>query len=299
MNIDNKFFFEKINIAGNLNFYEKNYDKYKKINKYKTNIGRHSSFTNNAPKYISVNEYKVIMEYLDFECDDSINVKRDRSIINLMFLFGLRIGEVLGITIEDIKDNLILIRNRLSDKEYQKAKTCFSPRYESDYKSKLYRMKDRGFQEVYTVSTIIDEIRDYIDYSRDILEFSNKKINNIIENSKADSVEGNNENYYVFLSKNGNPISISGWNKRLKEIYLKCGIAVDIESKKINLNHRLRHGYAMNLKQNLNMDPLFIKKKMRQRSLSSTEKYFNPTEEDILAENSKIIDGIKEIMGRD
>ena len=80
---------------------------------------------------------------------------------------------------------------------------------------------------------------------------------------------------------------------------MNCGIAIDIESKKINLNHRLRHGYAMNLKQNLNMDPLFIKKKMRQRSLSSTEKYFNPTDEDIIAENSKIIDSINEIIKRD
>lgn len=297
--IENKFFFEKTNISNNLNFYEKNYDRYQKTNKYKTNIGTHSSFTNNAPKYISVHEYKRIIDYLDFECDNSINVKRDRIIINLMFLFGLRIGEVLGITMEDIKENHIIIRNRLSDKEYQKGKTCFSPRYESDYKSKLYKLKDRGFQKIYVVSTIIDEIKEYIDYSRDILEFSDKKINNIIEKSKADSVESDDENYYIFLSKNGNSISISGWNKRLKEIYLNCNIAVDIESKKINLNHRLRHGYAMHLKQNLNMDPLSIKKKMRQRSLSSTEKYFNPTDEDILVQNAKIIDIIKKIMEKE
>ena len=297
VDVDNKFFFQKVNISNDFN--EMNYNQYPKKNKYKTNIGRHGSFTNNAPKYISVHEYKRIIDYLDFKCDESVNVKRDRAIINLMFLFGLRIGEVLGITMEDIKDSCILIRNRLSDKGYQKAKTCFSPRDKNDYKSKMYKLKDRGFQKIHIVSTITDEISEYIDSSRDILELSHKKINKIIERSKADSVESDDENYYVFLSKNGNPISISGWNKRLKEIYLNCGIAIDIESKKINLNHRLRHGYAMNLKQNLNMNPLFIKKKMRQRSLSSTEKYFNPTDEDIIAENSKIIDSINEIMKRD
>ena len=96
------------------------------------------------------------------------------------------------------------------------------------------------------------------------------------------------ENYYIFLNKNGGCLSNSGWTKRLKEIYKECGIAIDVGSKNINLSHRLRHGYAMFLTMNMKKDSLYVMKKLRQRSLSSTDKYFNPTEEEVLIENMKI-----------
>ncbi|MNN82213.1 hypothetical protein D3C81_1991240 [compost metagenome] len=50
----------------------------------------------------------------------------------------------------------------------------------------------------------------------------------------------------------------------------------------------MRHGYAMFLTMNMKKDSIYVMKKLRQRSLSSTDKYFNPTEEDILVENTRI-----------
>lgn len=283
----NELFFQNININKNI------CNRSIEIKKYKSNYSRDSSFNNFAPKYISINEYKRITEYLQSNLSEYKN--RDKLIIDLMYLLGLRIGEVLGITLEDIKthDNdpkagKIILRNRVSDKEYQKAKTCFNPISINDYSSKIYQLRGKGFQEVYLPHSLMEGLNEYIEESRNLFEFSEIKINNIMNESVADSVEGNKENYYIFLNKNGGCLSNSGWNKRLREIYTKCGIAVDLGSKNINLSHRLRHGYAMFLTINMKKDSLYVMKKLRQRSLSSTDKYFNPTEEEILIENIRI-----------
>lgn len=287
MGIENKYLYDTINV-----FTENR----KQVElKYKTNLNRNSSFIDTAPKYISVNEYKKILGYLE-KNKESLYVRRDMIMVKLMFLYGLRLGEVLGLTIEDIKENKIILCNRISDREYQKAKTCFTPKEKEDYKSKMYKLKDRGFHEIYVSEELKAEILEYIDDSRDILTVSEIKLKNIMENSIADSViKGSQINYYLFLNKNGSRLSASGWNKRLKKIYLECDIVIDEGTKRINLSHRFRHGYAMNLRR-IGRDSLFIKRKLRQRSLSSTEKYFNPTEEDVLIENEAIIKLIEKSM---
>lgn len=287
MEIKNKYLYDAINV-----FTENR----KQIElKYKTNLNRNSSFIDTAPKYISVEEYKKIIRHLD-EKIDNLYVRRDMIMVKLMFLYGLRLGEVLGLTIEDIEEKKIILRNRISDKEYQKAKTCFMPEDKEDYKSKMYKLKDRGFHEIYISEEMREEILEYIDDSRDIFTVSEIKLKNIMENSIADSVlKEKQANYYIFLNKNGGSLSSSGWNKSLKKIYSECGIILDRGSKRINLSHRFRHGYAMNLRR-MGKDPLFIKRKLRQRSLSSTEKYFNPTEDDVLHENEIIIRSIEKSM---
>ena len=296
-NMKNELFFENINASKNI------YNRSIEIKNYKSNYNRDSSFKNFAPKYISINEYKKITEYLEKNLSEY--KKRDKLIIDLMYLLGLRIGEVLGITLEDIKTHnndsragKIILRNRVSDKEYQKAKTCFNPSSINDYKSKIYHLKERGFQEVHLPHNLMKELNEYIEESRDLFQLSERKINTIMEKSSADSVYGSKENYYVFLNKNGGVLSNSGWNKRLKEIYIKCGIAVDSGSKNINLSHRLRHGYAMFLTMNMKKDSLYVMKKLRHRSLSSTDKYFDPTEDDILIESIRIEEEILKYLHR-
>lgn len=91
------------------------------------------------------------------------------------------------------------------------------------------------------------------------------------------------------MNKNGGVLSVSGWNKRLKDIYRQCGIEIDCGNKKNNLSHRFRHGYAMALREQ-GRDVLYIMRKLRHASLASTYVYFNPTEEDILKETKVIID---------
>lgn len=301
--LDNELFFEVVqsNVEVERN-YRINDDDYKSIlelcnEKYVTNISGDNNSKKLAPKYISINEYKVILDYLEKSKSD--NKMRDKIIISLMFTQGFRIGEVLGITLEDIKEHpsvedagRIIIRNRVSDKEYQHAKTCFMPTSKSDYNSKIYKTEGKGYYVIDIPFRLMSDLKEFISESRNFFEMTDRKIENLLEYSNADSVEINNaqENYYIFINKNGKTLTSSGWNKRLKEIFLECGIPIDKGTKNLNLNHRFRHGFAMYLTMNLKKDSIFIKSKLRHKSLKSTDMYFNPTQEDVLNSSIEIED---------
>ncbi|PEB50102.1 hypothetical protein CON65_17840 [Bacillus pseudomycoides] len=271
-----------------------------KLEKYRTNKSRHSSFAQYVPKYISSEDYKKIMSHLKVR--NSKHNLRDSIIINLMYTRGLRLGEVLGLTLEDITEHpdnneasLLYIRNRVSDKKYQCAKGCMKVTTKEDYATKAYQEENRGYQTVAIPPDLKRELQQYTNLSRDIFELSTKKIKNMMNGSKADSVVSNSNinNYYLFLNKNGTPLSSAGWSKILKEIFRAVKLDIDREVRKNNLSHRFRHGYAMFLIEKLKKDISYVKCQMRHRSLQSTMKYFNPTREKILEESMKIQEKIK------
>ena len=240
-----------------------------------------------VPKYIRFNEYISIIKYIN-DLNDP-NSLRNRIIIDLMFTTGMRLGEVLGLTLEDIKDNIedssygtVYIRNRVSDKQYQKAKTCLKVYDPSIYKTRSYNTKHEGYQTVSISSELYELIKEYIDESRSILEVTDKVMDNILRDAKADSVEDKKDNYYLFLNKNGGPLSSSGWNKFLKKAFLTNDIAIDIGTKKNSLSHRFRHGFAMYLIKEKNKSIEYVRDEMRHTSLQSTLIYYNPTEEERL-----------------
>ena len=127
-----------------------------------------------------------------------------------------------------------------------------------------------------------------MDESRSIFNVTDKVIDNIINFAKADSVEGNNNNQYIFLNKNGYPLSSSGWNKQLKEIFIANNLSIDKEVKKNNLSHRFRHGYAMYLIDEEKRSIEYVKDKMRHSSINSTLVYYNPREEEKLKNTRSI-----------
>lgn len=58
-NVKNELFFQNVNVNKNI------YNRSIEIKKYKSNYSRDSSFNNFAPKYISIDEYKRIIEYFE------------------------------------------------------------------------------------------------------------------------------------------------------------------------------------------------------------------------------------------
>lgn len=269
--------------------------KYREVQKYRINRTNNKTYHQYVPKYISLEEYYKIIRIIDQS--NSKYKLRNKIIINLMFTRGLRIGEILGITLEDIKAGkdeygYIVIRNRISDKKYQFAKTCYKPCDKEDYSSAQYNTANSGYYKIIVPNVLMDDIYRYIEESRDILKISPKIYENISSKSIADSVESYGENYYLFINKNGSVLSISGWNKYLKKIYKQVGISIDYNSRRDNLNHRFRHGYAMYLidveKKNLE----FVKEELRHKSITSTLIYYNPKEEDIIRDSTKIANEI-------
>lgn len=263
------------------------------VKKYITNKKSVKISEQYIPKYISLEEYINIIKYV--EKGDSSFKLRNRIIIDLMYTTGMRLGEVLGLTFEDIKENqedkrygTVYIRNRLSDKLYENAKTCLKVNSAYDYNTASYKTKNVGYQTVYISPDLFELIKKYMDESRSIFNVTDKVIDNIINFAKADSVEGNNNNQYIFLNKNGYPLSSSGWNKQLKEIFIANNLSIDKEVKKNNLSHRFRHGYAMYLIDEEKRSIEYVKDKMRHSSINSTLVYYNPREEEKLKNTRSI-----------
>jgi len=251
--------------------------------KYDSNISRMKN--NKVPKYITLEEYKTIK--LKLESVPTLLNLRNEVIIDLMYLKGLRLGEVLGLTLEDIKEHIdneeagvVILRNRMSDKNHQYVKNSIHPRSKNDYKTTIYM--ERGVQEIVISEGIKSRIDNYILKSRDLSAISDKVISNMLQKSLADSSDSVEKNYYLFLSKNGSPLTSSGWNYWLRSFFHELKIHTDKTSKKTNLSHRFRHGYAMYLINELNLEFEEVSRYMRHRSTTSTYVYYNPTEEEIM-----------------
>lgn len=240
-----------------------------------------------VPAYVNISEYKDLLE----ATNNSPTPLRDRVICRLLFEHGLRIGEVLGLTIEDIKSKenkdftvqyKIELRNRVSDSNEQNAKSVMNVTSADIYKHPDYIRKDIGYQSIIISESLAMDLLEYINTAHDL---ENEKYMARREKfAKADSVPHGNpdvkHNYYVFLNTLGRPLSENLWDKNLRVIFKNAGLKVDSGVREHNLNHRLRHGYAMYLTDVLKVSDFDVKTLMRHKSLSSTAIYHNPTPSD-------------------
>lgn len=233
-----------------------------------------------VPMYISVDEFARIVTYIRQHY--SI---REEIIVRLMFQCGLRIGEVLGLTAEDLKmvkiDNnyvpMAYIRNRVSDSVDQCAKTCMKIYNKLQYKSKDYSVEGFGYQYVVLPQDLFDLIDEYIEAEHVKARTSQKAQGRYYKKTIADSVEGEDENYYIFLNSLFTPLHSHAWNVVLRDIFSAVGIPLDSDKRKHNLNHRFRHGFAMFNVQYLDCKEVELAERMRHSSVNSVQKYYRPT----------------------
>lgn len=89
---------------------------------YKSNLKTSSVEEGLAPRYISPDDFRKIYSLVIQEKDQSAKL-----LLHLMYGYGLRLGECLGLTMEDITEThengklvpVLYIRNRMSDAKYQ------------------------------------------------------------------------------------------------------------------------------------------------------------------------------------
>lgn len=255
------------------------------------NIRVKTETQNEVPKYISVPEYRKLMNSFD---TSDITQLGDRIICRLMFEHGGRLGESLGLTLEDIgctykpdgtlNHYFVDFRNRLSDSKLQKAKTAMNVSSTSDYTRPEYNKGGIGYNRIVLNHSTATELLDYISQVDSINDQKYRARRDIF--SCADSVPSANpiapieKNYYVFLNIWGRPLSQDSFNTHLRKHYTEIGIPIDTKKRENNLGYRLRHGFAMYLEKELHMDPMAIKALMRHKHFSTTEIYLNPTQED-------------------
>lgn len=268
------------------------------------------------PKFITDAEFEQMIDFLD----DTEIFSEERKlelecIMRLMFECGLRVGEVLGLTIEDIIEPLektknafiAIIRNRLSDNKRQKAKTCMNITSKNDYQNPDYLYtKGYGYQTVAGNRELYEDIMDYVNITE-------KRINRSIRKRKkcycyADNITKQyKKNRYLFLNeRNLSCLSYDALRNDIREIFEGCNIPLDSNSKSSNLCHRFRHGFIMQLLYVKNMPLELAIKYSRHTTVEGLEPYNNPTDEYLISKinemNTKYIynrEKIKEVVKGD
>lgn len=234
------------------------------------------------PKYISPGQFAKLYKLALKRKDLCALV-----IMRLGYGYGLRLGEILGFTLEDVTevsiDNqntpVLFIRNRLSDKDFQFGKNLLHPTDIRQYKSKDYTT---ACHRIIISDDMYELILYYIEteHARMMQEHP---LN--YSQTMADIVSMHcdlEENHYVFLNRYGRILSDQTWGNSLKKYFDEADIPIDRDTKEGNLSHRFRHGFAM-FHAHFSEYPwtaLKLQHAMRHRSIRSTLIYYNLTEED-------------------
>lgn len=250
-------------------------------------INLKSSESKVVPKYIRYSEYEDIIKLIE----DKYSL-REKVIVKLMYEYGLRIGEVLGLTLEDIQGEDItnqegkyrlILRNRFTDEPWQNAKGCLKVTSRDKYNDEEYYKVGNGFQIINIKSDMFDLIQEYVDEVTSPFSMTEKTYENYSGKNIADKVSQVeiDSNAYVFISKNYTPITVGAWNTIMKSIFKEVGLEIDKGKRKDNLNHRFRHGYAMYKVLYEGYKELQLANALRHANTMSVKKYFNPTEDDL------------------
>lgn len=237
------------------------------------------------PKFITPEEFEQIIGCIHKSTKSEEHKLKMECMYRLMYEYGLRVGEVLGLTFEDIippsemtkNACIIIIRNRLSDSSCQKAKTCMNIISKDDYFSPDYmQSKGYGYQTVVIDNELLNMISEYINMSEERMESYPS-----FDKCRADSVTSKFENNrYIFL--NDNSASCQNYvmlKNETREIFRECGIGTDLDVRTSNLLHRFRHGFVMKLLYIDKIPANEVIKYTRHASVESLAPYDNPTDE--------------------
>lgn len=239
-----------------------------------------------VPKHITLDEFKQMQLYLH-----NGGNKKLECIIRLMYESGLRSGEVLSLTYEDLKmekrDGLdiykVILRNRFGNTADRSPKFLMKIKSKVDYKSPSYRQKGYGWNEMMISKSLYEMLLDYIDEAH-----SDAQDNHFSCWKKAitDSVDedfSEENNFFIFLNKYGKPLSRKTLETEVRQLFIDCGIKINKEGGKYDgLCHRFRHGFAM-YQVNYNHTPMaLLKELMRHTSIESTAVYYTPEATDII-----------------
>lgn len=239
-----------------------------------------------CPMFISYAQMLDIHKYLETDRSISALTRAEyRAIYDLEYFSGLRNGEALGLTLQDLVKTYnsdgepvykAIIRNRVSDSRRQLAKRVINVTNTKAYKSREYRSKKHsGYQEVMLREDVYEEIIDYFDLCT--AKFHKKGLKPAVADNVYDDGE---ENYYIFNNVHKNsPLAYKALCDYTRKMFIALGIPVDTGSREHNLLHRFRHGFCMYL--------LFVKKMpaeqviifSRHASINSLLPYMNPTGE--------------------
>lgn len=215
----------------------------------------------------------------------------------LMFTLGMRIGECLGLTIEDIITEVndetgevlhfLCLRNRKTDRRCQCAKgriqLADTQSYDdADYVAEYHKPKNLKYipEELFRVLDLYIKTK----HAEAAIKYEDryaKSVADIVNKDRFASEWGLKENHYLFLNYYGNQMKESTWNKREKKYFHEIGIATDKGRRLKGLNHRWRHGTADHLLNKMGKSKQAVKEYLGHKNASTTDRYLNPSVEEL------------------
>ena len=231
--------------------------------------------------------------------------------VELLMGYGLRRGEALGITMEDIQKiklrdgsgyrYFIILRNRCSDGSDQRCKGLYEPTSPEEYNMPSYTEAVKWVVDI--SEDLYHRLLDYYHNTREKRMKADRR-QRMLEDTLADSVEPFKEgrpiqNHYLFIGKNDRRLLGETFNNHLKIYFAAIEIKPDTGKKRTNCSHKLRHTFAMMLTtygtEKVTREQLRIM--LRHRSIRAGEAYFTPTQEEILQMKEGFIQAVHELVG--
>lgn len=233
-----------------------------------------------VPMYVSPGQFKALLEVVDRRGDAT-----GRILVKLMYFYGLRLGECLGLTQEDVvmlnslpgdgaPVPMLRLRNRISDAPFQRAKNLPTMTRDS-----CRNLGPRTY--VLLTSEFYGELQEYVQsafehwYTVCLDRMSQPEASVLTDTFDQDV------NHYLFRNAYGAPLTDAAWNARLRRYFAEAGIRVDSGRRQANLSHRLRHGCAMllfrYLPEDLRLTEEQLRRFLRHKRLESTRIYSRPT----------------------
>ena len=198
------------------------------------------------PKHVTPKQMKAMAKNMK-EAGDRTSLL----VSHLQYSYGLRCGEVLGLTEEDfyIEDEgdgpiyKMVLRNRISDRLDQSCKGLMHPFDPKQYQGSHYK----GSRHIIEITrATYDRVQEYIRWVRHTWKMTARQRENYEKDTEADCVYiPQHPNRYIFVGSNGRRLSCQTWNNRLAWYFTQIGIELDYGCKRFNCSHRLRHGFAM------------------------------------------------------
>ena len=273
----------------------KNYDIFKCSKHTKMQV---TNFKKTCPPYITFEDYNRVIEYFE-ESNEMSEECRIKFVCmcRIMYEAGLRMGEMLGLTLEDVvfesKENGstycgLIIRNRTSDSFNQKAKTVAEVISKKEYKTEHYWTPKVGYQTVPITEDLYNMIFEYVDLSRE--RFHDLGMN--LQKCKADCVtEEGFDNEYIFLNERvASPQNHTILNDTVKKAFIECGITE--ENLKTNTCHKFRHGAIMHWLYDLKLPSEVVKDISRHSTVNGLEPYITPDHKYLIDRMNELSDFI-------
>lgn len=234
-----------------------------------------------APVHNNIKDFKAMQDCLNDVGDIT------GAIINLLESYlARRIGEVLGLTVEDVASHVnadtgevthcLYFRNRLSDSVGQFAKNRSHPTCQRDY-SKIDYVREYSLPRncVWISEELYSLLKKYIETTHSAAAMNHpdnyaRAVADIVNPEQFKSDWNLNENHYLFLNSLGGTLTKAAWNKRLHKYYETAGIPLGYGK---SINHAWRHMAAYILKHEMHYEDRDIADFLGHRGIGTVNVY--------------------------